>query len=144
MGAHFALYAATELHRKFTGLILHNAACLSKKKLKLTPDEQKNLYTFVPTWNLQRAERLFIPTLLIHTASAEKLDISHYDRFIEKIPGKYLIKGKLTAFKSNMSVAFWCMLHPTSLNIIFVELPPQIKQIIISETISRPFSKFYE
>ena len=109
MGAHFALYAATELHTKFAGLILHNTASCPKKKVKMTEEENKHLNTYIPTANLQRAERIFIPTLIIHTAFPDKLDVSHSERLAEKIPSQFLAKGTPFIFPPN-TISYFRML----------------------------------
>jgi len=94
MGAHFALHAATQLNIKFEGLILHNCAATNKKSGKLTPEQKKNLDSFIPTNNLKNAETLFLPTMIIHTSTSEKLDSSHYERLKKNIPDKFLVLGK--------------------------------------------------
>lgn len=96
MGSHFALYAVTELSYKFAGVILHDTATLPSKKDKLTNEEIKTLASYIPTLNLERASNLSIPTMLIHTANAEKLDEIHCERLRQNIKEKLLDKGKLT------------------------------------------------
>lgn len=91
MGAHFALYAATELNIKFAGIILHNWATLSKKS-KVNKEDLIVLSTYIPKLNLQRAEKLRIPSIILHTAKAEKLDSSHSERLRDKIIGFVISK----------------------------------------------------
>ena len=79
MGAHFALYAATELKIKFAGIILHDWATLSKKS-KMKKEDLRVLNTYIPKLNLQRAEQLRIPAMILHTAQSWKLDPSHSER----------------------------------------------------------------
>jgi hypothetical protein len=96
MGSHFALYATTELSYKFAGVILHDTATLPLKKGgKMSNDEMKILASYIPTLNLQRASNLSIPTMLIHTANAEKLDELHCERLRQSIKDKLLDKGNL-------------------------------------------------
>ena len=95
MGSHFALCAATELTHKFAGIILHDTATLPLKKEKLSNDEWKILASYIPTLNLERASNLSIPTMLIHTANAEKFDECHCERLRSNIEEKLLDKGKV-------------------------------------------------
>jgi hypothetical protein len=95
MGSHFALYATTELAFKFAGVILHDTATLPTKKEKLSTEEWKTLASYLPSLNLQRAGNLSTPTMLIHTANAEKLDELHCEKLRKMVCNKFLAKGKV-------------------------------------------------
>lgn len=96
MGAHFALYTAVELKTKFAGIILHNAATV-QKKAKYSDEELKKLISFIPTNNLERAQKLTIPTLCIHNSNSETLDSEHWERLVSRIETKFMPKGRLTS-----------------------------------------------
>lgn len=68
---------------------------MPKSVKKISEEEIKILNTYIPWGNLERAERLFLPTLWIHTAKDSVLDYSHCQRIIDKIPKKFLMESKI-------------------------------------------------
>lgn len=67
MGAHFALYATTQMNNKFYGVILHDVAVVPNKKAKLTKEQIKIIDSYLPKGNSEYAKMLRIPTFLIQT-----------------------------------------------------------------------------
>ena len=86
MGAHVALYAATNLSNwNFYGLIIHNAATMPKK-VKMSKDELKRLQSYLPEGNLHYWRRLSTPVLLLHNTRNEWLGVEHAHKIADSIP----------------------------------------------------------